>query len=380
MNMLKKTKVGILFGGRSAEHEVSIVSAQSIAKALDPEKYEAILIGINKEGQWLLPGESNSLLKLSGNDVRQVKIAEDARSVTLLPYQASDCMIDVASGSHKSSNPKIDVIFPVLHGTYGEDGTMQGLLELANIPYVGSGVLGSAIGMDKEIAKVLFAAAGIPVVPFISLRKHQFEKSPEESIAKAIRQFGFPFFIKPANMGSSVGVHKIKSETECLAKFKNAFLYDTKILIEKAIDARELECSVLGNDHPQASVVGELSATHEFYSYEAKYVDPSGAEYSIPAKGLSPQQSEKIREFAVRAFTAIECRGMARVDFFLDRKTGEIYLNEINTIPGFTQISMYPKMWEASGVPYKELLSRLVQLAVERHREKSQLKTSYIES
>jgi len=380
MNAHQRIKVGILFGGRSAEHEVSIVSAQSIAKALDPEKYEAILIGINKQGQWLLPGESSSLLKLAGNDVRQVKIADDARAVTLLPYQASDCMIDVSSGPNKNSNPKIDVIFPVLHGTYGEDGTMQGLLELANIPYVGSGVLGSAIGMDKEIAKVLFAAAGIPVVPFLSLRKHQFEKSPEESIAAAIRQFGFPFFIKPANMGSSVGVHKIKSEAECLGKFKNAFLYDTKILVEKAIDARELECSVLGNDQPEASVVGELSATHEFYSYEAKYVDPSGAHYSIPAKDLSPQQTQKVREFAVRAFTAIECRGMARVDFFLDRKSGEIYLNEINTIPGFTQISMYPKMWEASGVPYKELLSRLIQLAVERHAEKSGLKTSYIES
>lgn len=374
MSQKKKIRVGILFGGRSAEHEVSILSAQSVYKALDPAKYDVTMIGIGKDGRWLLPRETKALLATS--DVRAVKIPTDATAVTLLPYESeNNSVIAVDAGGPSVS--KFDVIFPVLHGSYGEDGTMQGLLELANVAYVGSGVLGSAIGMDKEIAKVLFAAAGIPVVPFRTVRKHEFLKHGQKIVEQAAAEFGYPLFVKPANMGSSVGVHKIKNAGEAMAKFSNAFLYDTKVLVEKAIDAREIECSVLGNHEPRASVLGELSSTHEFYSYEAKYVDPDGAKYDIPAKNVPADVEKKMRDFAVRAFTAIECRGLGRVDFFLDKKTNEIYLNEINTIPGFTSISMYPKMWAATGLSYAELIDELIRLAISQHEEKSSLKTSY---
>lgn len=383
MSKNQKIRVGVLFGGRSAEHEVSIVSAQSVAKALNPDRYEVTLIGIDKAGRWILADKAKQLM--SGTNVQQVEVVkEGARDVTLLPYHEKQNLIlastDQTSPVQSQAQPplpKLDVIFPVLHGSYGEDGTIQGLFELASIPYVGSGVIGSAIGMDKEIAKVVYASAEIPVVPARTVRKHEFAKKSGEIIDSIIRDFGLPFFIKPANMGSSVGVHKISKKEDALTKFNNAFLYDTKVLAEKAIDARELEVSVLGNHEPRASVIGELVATHDFYSYEAKYVDAEGAKYFIPAQDLTDQQMKTIQDYALRAFKAIECRGMARVDFFLDRKTGAIYLNEINTIPGFTPISMYPKMWAASGLQYSDLLDELIRLAFEQHREKSELKTTY---
>ncbi|MEW6058312.1 MAG: D-alanine--D-alanine ligase [Bdellovibrionota bacterium] len=378
---MKKLKVAILFGGKSGEHEVSIVSALSIYKALDKSKYEATLVGIDKTGRWLLPDQAR-LLAQSSNP-RLVKLNEIKETVSLLPFPAEQNLVPVAAErgsstpSRSSSGHQFDVILPILHGTYGEDGTVQGLLELANMPYVGSGVLGSAIGMDKELAKRVLRDAGIPVVPFMTVRKADFKANMAAILAEAQRKFGFPYFVKPANMGSSVGVNKVKNESEARKKFEDAFSYDTKILVEQAVDARELECSVLGNEKPEASIVGEIIPHHEFYTYEAKYIDGNGADLCIPAKDLSKDTSDRIRSIAVEAFKALECAGMARVDFFLDRQTAKIYLNEINTIPGFTQISMYPKLWEASGLSYPKLLDRLIELALERHQEKNALKTSY---
>lgn len=356
---------------------MSIVSAQSVAKALDPNRYEVTLIGIDKTGRWLLADQAKQLI--SGSNVKKVEVVQEgSRAITLLPYKDSNPIMATNNTSPSPSGlPRFDVIFPVLHGSYGEDGTIQGLFELASIPYVGSGVLGSAIGMDKEIAKVVYASAGIPVVPAKTIRKHEFSKNSGGIVDDIIQSLGLPFFIKPANMGSSVGVHKISRREDAEAKIRNAFLYDTKVLAEKAINARELEVSVLGNHEPKASVIGELVATHEFYSYEAKYVDADGAKYFIPAENLTADQVKRIQDYSLRAFKAIECRGMARVDFFLDKSSGNIYLNEINTIPGFTPISMYPKMWAASGLSYSQLLDELIRLAIEQHREKSELKTTY---
>jgi D-alanine-D-alanine ligase len=280
------------------------------------------------------------------------------------------------AGSVAPGSSAFDVIVPILHGTYGEDGTIQGLLELANIPYVGSGVLGSAVGMDKDVARRLMRDAGIPVVPFKTIRKSEFIASPEKVINDVVAELGLPHFVKPANAGSSVGVNKVKTKDAALAQYQNAFSYDTKVLAEKAINARELECSVLGNHFPKASCVGEVIPKHEFYSYEAKYIDENGADLKIPAE-ISPTVSARIQNLATQAFEILECRGMARVDFFMDKKTEELYLNEINTIPGFTKISMYPKMWEASGLKYSDLLDELIRLALEIHEEKSSLKRSY---
>lgn len=364
MTSKNKLKVAILFGGKSGEHEVSLVSATSVAKALDKNKYDIVMIGIDKTGRWILPSEK-MLLEHQSNP-REMKLDKVTSAINLPTVQ--DPKID---------NRQIDVIFPVLHGTYGEDGTIQGFLELANLPYVGSGVLGSALGMDKDMAKKILKHAEIPVVPWVTLKKFDYKKNPEKTIASLISELGLPFFAKPSSMGSSVGVHKIKTAAEAREKIEDAFLYDNKILCEKFIPCRELEVSVLGTHDPKSSIVGEIIPTHEFYSYEAKYLDENGANLDIPAKNLTAAQSDKIRELAVKTFKELECRGMARVDFFMDKTNGDIYLNEVNTIPGFTNISMYPKLWNATGLGYADLLDQLIEFALEQHREKNELKTSW---
>lgn len=371
--MQKKTRVGLLFGGRSGEHQVSIASALSVFNALDKSRYEVTLIAIDEDGRWLLP-DPKALFASTKNPML-VKIDSSEKAVGLVPYPSVKQMVPVESQDAKI--PHVDVILPILHGTFGEDGTVQGLLEMAAIPYAGSGVLGSALGMDKEVSRKLLQLAGIQTVPTITLRRHEYEKSARECETRILKEFKFPLFVKPANAGSSVGVHKVKSAEQLAPALKDAFQFDLKVLIEMGVDARELECSVLGNDEVRTSVVGEIIPHHEFYSYEAKYLDENGSSFAIPAKDLPPGVSEKIREWAALAFHTLQCRGMSRVDFFLDRKTGELYLNEINTIPGFTKISMYPKMWEASGLGYSALLDELIRLAIENFEQRKNLKTTY---
>jgi D-alanine-D-alanine ligase len=369
---MKKLKVGILFGGKSGEHEVSVVSAMSIYNALDKQKYDVTMIGIDPDGRWLLPDQTKLLTQKE--NPRLIKLNQEKATVSLLPYQHSEQLVAVDA---KTGMSGIDVIFPVLHGTNGEDGTVQGLLELAQIPFVGCGVLGSAICMDKEVSRKLLAASGVPVVETISADIEEFKTQSRQLLDKAEKQLGYPYFVKPANAGSSVGVHKVKSRADAEKLVADSFKYDLKVLFEHAVDAREIECAVLGNAHPKASNLGEIVPKHEFYSYEAKYIDQNGAELCIPPKNLSPEITKKIQHYAIQAFKVLQCRGMARVDFFLDRKTGELFLNELNTIPGFTSISMYPKMWEASGLPYPQLLDELIRLAIEFHEKKSHLKTTY---
>lgn len=318
----KKLKIGVLFGGKSAEHEVSIASAKNIMVALDEKKYDITQIKITKDGKF------------------NFKILEN-----------------------------FDVVFPVLHGPFGEDGSMQGLLKLTNVPFVGAGVLGSAVGMDKDVMKRLLRDAGIPIGKFITVRG-----GDKISFTNFRKKFGLPMFIKPANMGSSVGVSKVRNENEFEKAIKEAFKYDSKIIIEEFIPAREIECAVLGNDHPMASVPGEIIANQEFYSYDAKYID-EGSVAEIPAK-IDKKTAKKVQELAIRTFQALNCEGMGRVDCFLNKKTGEVLVNEINTIPGFTDISMYPKLWEASGIPQTKLLDRLIDLAIERFKKEQKLKTT----
>lgn len=371
--MQKKIRIGLIFGGRSGEHEVSIASALSVFNALDKSRYDVTLIAIDKEGRWLLP-DPKPLLAQAANPMT-VKIVKTGESFGLVPYPSVKQMIPLETQA--GSVPHCDVMLPILHGTFGEDGTIQGLLELAQIPYVGSGVLGSALGMDKEVSRKLLTLAGIQTVPTLCIRKYEYAENAAAVEQRILKDFHFPFFVKPANAGSSVGVHKVKTREGLGPALHDAFEFDVKVLIEKGIDARELECSVLGNDHPKTSVVGEIIPHHEFYSYEAKYLDENGSSFDIPAKNLTPTMSDKIRKWAELAFRTLECRGLARVDFFLDRKTNELYLNEINTIPGFTKISMYPKMWEASGLSYSALLDELISLALEGFAERKTLKTTY---
>lgn len=373
--MSGKLRVGIIFGGKSGEHEVSVVSATNVFNALDKAKYDVTLVGIDKGGRWLLPDQT--LLLANKENPRLVNLKKEQREVSLVPFESSKSLVAVEGAAPGVAGGRFDVIVPIMHGTYGEDGTIQGLFELANLPYVGSGVLGSSVGMDKDVSKRLLAAAGIPVVPARVLKRHEFEKDPKSIADSLVKELGLPFFVKPANMGSSVGVHKVKTADEAVAKLKDAFRYDVKVLAEKGVAARELECAVLGHNDPKASVVGEIIPTHEFYSYEAKYIDENGAHLKIPAENVSPETTKRIQELSVRAFRTLELSGMARVDFFLDKNTGELFLNEVNTIPGFTQISMYPKLWMASGKTYAGLLDELIQLALERHAEKNSLKTSF---
>jgi D-alanine-D-alanine ligase len=363
--MAKKIRVGIVFGGRSAEHEVSLQSAKNIIDAIDTNKYKLVLIGIDKQGQWHLDEESRFLLSVTESGLPKLPITGE--NLALVLGQQNNQVVAISKGKRLGS---LDVVFPVLHGPFGEDGTIQGLLKLANIAFVGAGVLGSAIGMDKDVMKRLLRDAGIPVVRFIVVNKYS---SKEIDFDDAREQLGLPLFVKPANLGSSVGISRVKDREEFERAVGEAFHYDHKILIEECIKGREIECSVLGNDNPIASVPGEILPRHEFYSYEAKYLDENGAALEIPAK-LSPETSERVRQLAIKTFTVLNCEGMARVDFFL-RNGEEIIVNEINTIPGFTRISMYPKLWEASGISYSELIDRLIQLAIERFEREKRLKT-----
>ena len=363
--MVKKIRVGIAFGGRSAEHEVSLQSAKNIIDAIDTNKYEVVLIGIDKKGQWHLNEESRFLLPVTESGLPELPITGE--NLALVPGKQNNQLVAISGQQTLGS---LDVIFPVLHGPFGEDGTIQGLLKLANIAFVGAGVLGSAVGMDKDVMKRLLRDAGVPVARFIVASRYS---SQEVDFGYARAQLELPLFIKPANLGSSVGIHKVKNREEFDRAVRDAFNYDNKILIEECISGREIECSVLGNDNPIASVPGEILPRHEFYSYEAKYLDENGAALEIPAK-LPAETSERIRQLAIKTFTVLCCEGMARVDFFL-RNGEEIIVNEINTIPGFTRISMYPKLWEATGIAYSELIDRLIQLAIERFQREQRLKT-----
>jgi D-alanine-D-alanine ligase len=368
---VKKTRVIILFGGRSAEHEVSLLSARNVFLALDRERFEPLLVGIDKQGHWRIEPDK-TLLDATG-DPRLLKLVAAGHELAV-PVHPETTGVAKSDGE-RPLLASDDVVFPVLHGTYGEDGTVQGLLELADIAYVGPGHLGSAIGMDKDVSKRLLAQAGIPVVPWRVVTAHATKRDPAACLALAA-ELGFPAFVKPANAGSSVGVSKVKNAAELEPALRAALAFDTKVLVEASINAREIECAVLGNDEPVASMPAEIVVHHKdgFYSYDAKYVDADGADAKIPAD-LPPALAARVRELAVATFRALELAGMSRVDFFLDRSSGALYVNEVNTIPGFTAISMYPKMWEASGVSIKELVSRLLDLAVERRTARRALKT-----
>jgi len=357
----KRLRIGVLFGGRSGEHEVSLISAASVIQALDAEKYEAVPIGITKGGQWLAGTAAHKMLPEILKTGESVMLSADPNIAALVPVGAS-----------RPDALYVDVVFPVLHGTFGEDGTVQGLLDLAGLPYVGSGVLGSAVGMDKDMQKRLFMQAKLPVVEFLSFQRAEWEKSPAKVIRAIRKKFRFPVFVKPATLGSSVGMTKAHDAKELAAAMDFAAEFAQKIVVERAIRGREIELSVLGNDDPKASIPGEIVPHREFYDYAAKYLE-EGTRLLIPAK-LNRAQVKKFQEYAVRAFRSLECLGMARVDFFLEHRTGKIYLNEINTIPGFTSISMYPKLWEASGLKYRDLLSRLIDLALSQHHEKQRTK------
>jgi D-alanine-D-alanine ligase len=388
---MEKIRVGVLFGGRSGEHEVSLLSAASVLHAIDKDKYEVVPIGITKDGRWLTAEHAENLLtgklvleprNLRAGDPQNTQAAAVLsrgeavvvppepvhRQSGLVPFQTE------ASPLRRAADRAInvDVIFPVLHGTFGEDGTIQGLLELADIPYVGAGVLGSAAGMDKDIMKSLFIAANLPIVKHVTILRRDWEKDPKK-IEKQVGKLKYPVFVKPANLGSSVGISKAHNRKELGPAIEEAAKFDRKIVIEQGVGgtkdkAREIECSVLGNDEPQASVPGEIVPIKEFYDYDAKYLD-EGSELIIPAK-LTKAETTKVQELAVKAFQAVDCSGLARVDFLMDPKTRKIYLNEINTMPGFTAISMYPKLWAASGLEYSDLIDRLIQLGIERHADK----------
>jgi len=366
--MKRKLRVGIIFGGKSAEHEVSLQSAKNVIAALDKKKYEPILIGIDKAGKWQLYERSKFLLNDTNPKLIALnkKIGKNAGLAPGYAYQLTSL------SAHQLSSRGVDVVFPVLHGTYGEDGTMQGLLKIMDVPFVGSSVLGSAVGMDKAIAKQLWRDAGIPIAKFLVHKN--FEKK-KINFNKVVKELGVPFFVKPANAGSSVGVSKVKNKKDLTKAIDAAFAFDNKILIEEYIQGREIEVAILGNERPRASIPGEIIPHHEFYSYEAKYIDENGAAAKIPAD-LPKPLIKKIQETAVKAFQVLECEGMSRVDFFV-KQNGSFYVNEINTIPGFTNISMYPKMWEASGIKYSELIDKLIELAIERYDREKKLRTSY---
>jgi D-alanine-D-alanine ligase len=354
-----KRRLAVIFGGRSAEHEVSLASAQSVMEALDPDRYEVLAIGIDRHGKWhrvmALPGRTQAAGALP--DVR----VEEGPGIALAREPGDHSLVD-----EDGTRREIDVVFPLLHGPFGEDGTIQGVLEMAGVPYVGAGVLGSALGMDKAVQKVLFTAAGLPVGPYEAIQERDWEED-REAIEARVEGLGLPVFVKPATLGSSVGITKVKHLDDLTAAMEEALSYARKVVVERSIEGgREIECAVLGNDDPVASVPGEVIANSEFYDYRAKYID-EGAEFVIPAD-LSPAVTAELQRMAVAAFQAIDAAGMARVDFFV-REPDEILVNEINTIPGFTSISMYPKLWDVSGVTYRELVDRLVELAIERHEK-----------
>jgi len=395
VDAVKKLRIGVIYGGRSGEHEVSLASAAAVFKNLDPERYEAVPILIQKNGRWSLPARPPQLAAaadaIAASKIESVNAGPEAHIVA---YPGGDALMTIDRASSRSaeaaaarsgqtsstsqpvvSGLSLDVVFPVLHGPYGEDGTVQGLLELANLPYVGAGVLASAVGMDKAVMKLVFAAKGLRICDYEVVLKRDWLRDDRAILTHVVNRLGFPVFVKPANLGSSVGISKAKHATELRAAIALAADFDRKIVIEAAVPAaREIECAVLGNDEPEASMPGEIIPSREFYDYEAKYLD-EGSRSLIPAP-LTDAQTEEVRTLSVAAFKAIDGAGMARVDFLLAGDSGLLYLNEVNTIPGFTTISMYAKMWEASGVPYPTLVDRLIALAIERHAAKQQLRTS----
>jgi len=389
---MKKIRVGILFGGRSGEHEISLLSAASVFKAIDQNKFEVVPIGITKDGRWVTSADAERLLhgtavEAAGSTLRAgdpeattaAAVLHNGEAVIVPPEPqrtASGLTPFQSDGLARRASDRainVDVIFPVLHGTFGEDGTIQGLLELADIPYVGAGVLGSAAGMDKDVMKALFRAAGLPIVKHVSLLRGEWEAAPKKIKKLVEGKLQYPVFVKPANLGSSVGISKAHDGRELGPAIEEAAKFDRKIVIEQGVGgkngkAREIECAVLGNDKPAASVPGEIVPGAEFYDYSAKYLD-EGSQLIIPAK-LSKAETKKVQELAIAAFRAVDCSGLARVDFLMDPKSRKVYLNEINTMPGFTSISMYPKLWGASGVSYPELIERLINLGIERHKDK----------
>ena len=364
--MQKKIRVAVLFGGRSAEHEVSLQSARNVIDAIDQEKYEPVLIGIDRNGAWFLNEESISLL--NSDDPQLITLNQSNSPVSLVPGDQAGVLVNLQGSSPL---PAIDVIFPVLHGPYGEDGSVQGLAKLANVPCVGSDILGSAIAMDKDVSKRLLRDAGIAVARHICIRGNGLSDELRQQVEQS---FSYPVYVKPANMGSSVGVAKVADASALDDAIDCALQYDTKVVLEENIVGREIECSVLGNDEPLASSVGEIGTGDGFYSYEKKYIDADGAQLIIPAS-LEPDILRRVQQTAIAAFQVLESRGMARVDMFLTADS-EIFVNEINTIPGFTAISMYPKLWRESGLSYTDLIDRLIQLALEEYELKSQLKTT----
>jgi D-alanine-D-alanine ligase len=380
----RRLRIGVLFGGRSGEHEVSLQSARAVMAALEEAGHDVVPIGVTRQGRWLVSGDP--LHALSSGD------AAGERSVTMLPEPGRSGLVPVVSGQlsvasadeplttdHRplttASVGSLDVLFPVLHGTFGEDGTVQGLFELAAVPYAGAGVLGSALGMDKVVQKTLWRGMGLPVVDFVSLKRRDLETDLGGAISRIEVAIGYPCFTKPANLGSSVGVSKTRNRAELEAGLHIAARYDAKILVERGVDARELECGVLGNDEPIASVVGEILPGADFYDYRAKYLD-TGSQALIPAD-ISPDLADEVRRMAVAAFKAVDAAGLARVDFFLERGTDRLYVNEINTMPGFTEISMYPKLWQASGLSFSELVTRVAELGIERYTERARNETTF---
>jgi len=370
----EKIKVGLIFGGRSGEHEVSFCSASSIIKAIDKDKYTVVPIGITKEGRWISPQDSELALQ-SGR-------IEGKNTVILLNDPSGRALVRIDNNQRldkSSALERLDVIFPVLHGPYGEDGTVQGLLELADIPYVGAGVAASAISMDKDLMKIIFKQRDLPILKWMTIKRKEWQKDKEKILSLVQDDFEYPLFVKPTNLGSSVGITKVHKKEELDKAIDLASSYDRKILIEEGLEeVREIECGVLGNDEPQVSVVGEVRPAGEFYDYDSKYIDKE-TQLIVPAD-LPDGVSRKVQEIALRAFKAVDAAGMARVDFFVSKKENKIYLSEINTIPGFTSVSMYPRLWEASGISYAGLIDRLIQLALERHQDKKQNKISYDES
>jgi D-alanine-D-alanine ligase len=364
---MTRLRVGVLYGGRSGEHEISLRSAATVIAALDPARYDVVAIAIGKDGRWRTGIESVRLLEEAQRDLRA--IPDHGIEVTAAAEPTRRALVPLAGGEPLP----LDVVFPVLHGTYGEDGTIQGLLELADVPYVGSGVLASAVGMDKAVMKAVFRDAGIPVCRWIVVRPR--EESVDAIVARVAAEIGYPCFVKPANLGSSVGISKVKSAAALPAAIADAAAYDLKIVVEVGVDARELECAVLGNDAPEASGVAEIVPSREFYDYADKYVE-SGAKALVPAP-IPPAILHEVQDLAVRTFRSVDAAGMARVDFFLERGTDRLYVNEINTIPGFTRSSMFPKLWEVAGRPFAVVVDRLIALALERHAARATRRLSF---
>jgi D-alanine-D-alanine ligase len=372
----KKIRVGLIFGGRSGEHEVSLASARAVQANLDPEKYEIVPIGITKAGSWLL-----------GTEPQQLQAAEQQADAALDPATTTQTtavtltgdpnvrrLIPVQNGPDLGNQGMLDVILPVLHGTYGEDGSLQGLLDMANLPYVGCGVLGAALGMDKEKMKIVFESIGLPNVAYLVFRRNEWERTPAHILDRIEQRLSYPTFVKPVNLGSSVGINKAHNRQELEHAINVAAEYDHKIIVEQGINCREFECAVLGNDEPLASVVGEIVTSNEFYDYHAKYI--GGKSQPIIPADVPQAAAEEMRRQAITAFTALDLNGLSRVDFFMERETDKIYINEVNTMPGFTEISMYPKLWAASGLSYPQLLDRLIELAIERHTDRQRNRTS----